>query len=263
MEKSWKDAIVKVLKEAETPLHYSEITDQILSRGYYPTDGATPAATVNAQITMSIKHDSSESPFIKVSRGTFALREATTADIQETATVEDDRLGQPEQPDSIIRALGMYWQRDLIVWKNEPRLFGNQQASSKLVDFCKQKGVYILHDHHTPIYVGRSTDRPLGKRLYEHTIDRLSGRWNRFSWFGLADVTPNGDLIENLISPSQATVISTLEAILIEALEPPQNRRRGDDLSAIEYLQNPDPKIKTKEYKALLQKFEQSLDNED
>jgi repressor of nif and glnA expression len=41
-EKSWRDAIVKVLEESDTPLHYSEITSQILSRGYYQTDGATP-----------------------------------------------------------------------------------------------------------------------------------------------------------------------------------------------------------------------------
>jgi predicted GIY-YIG superfamily endonuclease len=157
----------------------------------------------------------------------------------------------------------MYWQRDLIVWKNEPKLLGKQQVSSKPVDFSKQRGVYILYDHHTVIYIGRSTDRPLGKRLYEHTLDRLSGRWNRFSWFGLLDVTSEGNLIENAVSSSQAIVISTLESILIETLEPPQNRRRGDDLSAIEYIQHPDPKLKAKEHQALLQKLAQELEKEE
>lgn len=261
MEKSWKDAIIKILQESEVPLHYSDITDQILARQYYHTDGATPAATVNAQLASSIKHDGDNSPFIRVSKGTFALREHTNllAENVDTTTVTDQEV---EQPDSIIKALGMYWQRDSVVWKNEPRLLGKQQASSKSVDFNGQKGVYILYDHHTVTYVGRSTDRPLGKRLYEHTLDRLSGRWNRFSWFGLLDVTPDGVLIENKVPPAHSTIISTLESILIETLEPPQNRRRGDDLSAIEYIQHPDPKLKAKEHKALLEKLAQELEKD-
>jgi hypothetical protein len=82
MEKSWKEAIIKVLKESEVPLHYSDITDQILAREYYRTDGATPAATVNAQLAASIKHESDRSPFIRVSKGTFALREYTNFEEQ-------------------------------------------------------------------------------------------------------------------------------------------------------------------------------------
>ena len=38
-------------------------------------------------------------------------------------------------------------------------------------------------------------------------------------------------------------LIPALEAILIEALEPRQNRKRGDDLSAVEYIQREDPEI--------------------
>ncbi|MFZ1417279.1 MAG: winged helix-turn-helix domain-containing protein, partial [Burkholderiaceae bacterium] len=62
MEKSWKEAIKKVLAESDIPLHYTEISEQVLSRGYYETDGATPAATVNAQLASSIKHDGEKSP---------------------------------------------------------------------------------------------------------------------------------------------------------------------------------------------------------
>jgi hypothetical protein len=50
LEKSWKAAIKRVLMESDAPLHYTEISEQILTRGYYETDGATPAATVNAQL---------------------------------------------------------------------------------------------------------------------------------------------------------------------------------------------------------------------
>jgi len=43
---------------------------------------------------------------------------------------------------------------------------------------------------------------------------------------------------------SLAGLVGTLEALLIEALEPPQNRKRGDGLSAIEYVQHRDPELK-------------------
>lgn len=33
---------------------------------------------------------------------------------------------------------------------------------------------------------------------------------------------------------------------MIEALEPRQNRKRGDDLSAVEYIQKEDPEIQKK-----------------
>jgi hypothetical protein len=231
MEKSWREAIKKVLAESDTPLHYTEISEQILSRGYYKTDGATPAATVSAQLTSSIKHDGEKTPFIRVGRGIFTLK-----DIARSLKPDDDKKNsvadiqfEDELSESIIRSFGMYWQRDLVVWRGDPKMYGKQQALAKPVDFGKQKGIYILYDHHTVIYVGRSIDRPLGKRLYEHTIDRLGSRWNRFSWFGLLEVTQEGNLKETTFNTSLASLVASLEALLIEALEPPQNRRRGDD----------------------------------
>ena len=48
------------------------------------------------------------------------------------------------------------------------------------------------------------------------------------------------------------TIIPTLEGILIEALEPRQNRKRGDDLAAVEYLQKEDPLVERKKKQAIL-----------
>lgn len=272
MAMSWREAIERVLAEEARALHYSEISELVLSKGYYTTQGATPDATVNAQITSSIKHEGEKSPFLKVSRGTFSLR-GTSPQIQitgkptvtlpkptllvlqeaQSATVEED------SDESVIRCLGMYWQRDLVVWKNDPKVFGKQQASSKPVNFGAQRGIYILYDHHTVVYVGRSVDRPMGKRLYEHTIDRLGSRWNRFSWFGLLDVTDEGKLEEIPIKVTLPSLIATLEALLIEALEPPQNRKRGDDFSVMEYIQDVDPEIKERELQNTLRAIEQKL----
>lgn len=258
MEKTWKAAIIKVLSESDRPLHFSEITDQILSREYYQTDGATPSATVSAQITSSIKHEGNLSQFIKVGRGMYALRTSVDQIAPENCKSFEDLDGD-EPSNSIIHSFGMYWQRDLVVWRAEPRVYGKQQSLSKPVNLGQQKGIYILYDHHTVVYVGRSIDRPLGKRLYEHTLDRLGSRWNRFSWFGLLDVTAQGALKERPITPSTITLIATLEALLIETLEPPQNRRRGDDFSAIEYIQAIDPELKERELQQTLRNLEEKL----
>lgn len=266
MERSWKEAIKKVLEESETPLHYTEISEQILSRGYFETDGATPAATVSAQLTSSIKHDGDKSPFMRVGRGIYALKSSlAAATIPASVPISKQNKSKSlaeldvELSDSIIHSFGMYWQRDLVVWRNTPSMYGKQQALSKPVDFGKQKGIYILYDHHTVVYVGRSIDRPLGKRLFEHTVDRLGSRWNRFSWFGLLDVTQEGNLQETVLNTSLASLVATLEALLIKALEPPQNRKRGDDFSAIEYIQDIDPELKEKEIQNTLRAIEQKM----
>lgn len=261
MEKSWREAIKKVLAESDTPLHYAEISEYVLSRGYYETDGATPAATVSAQISSSIKHNGEKSPFVRIGKGIYALKDKTTihATAIEEETSDSINVSENETSDSILHSFGMYWQRDLVVWRNDPKMFGKQQALSKPVDFGKQKGIYILYDHHTVVYVGRSIDRPLGKRMYEHTIDRLGSRWNRFSWFGLLDVTQEGNLRETALNTSLASLVGTLEALLIETLEPPQNRKRGDDFSAIEYIQDIDPELKEREIQNTLRSIEQKM----
>lgn len=262
MEKSWKAAIIRVLGESDSPQHYTDISEQILSRGYYETDGATPAATVNAQIASSIKHDGEKSPFVRVGKGIFALKTALAV---LPANPEMQKKPTPESPsdaeasDSIIRSFGMYWQRNLVVWRNDPKLFGKQQASSKPIDFGKQNGIYILYDHHTVVYVGRSIERPLGKRLFEHTVGRLGSRWNRFSWFGMLDATDEGGLKETPFNNSLSSIITTLEALLIEALEPPQNRKRGDEFSAIEYIQDIDPELREREIQSTLRSIEQKM----
>jgi hypothetical protein len=43
-----------------------------------------------------------------------------------------------------------------------------------------------------------------------------------------------------------------MEALLIEALEPPQNRKRGDGFSAVEFIQVPDPDLEDKRAKQVI-----------
>jgi hypothetical protein len=52
---------------------------------------------------------------------------------------------------------------------------------------------------------------------------------------------------------SSSFMIPALEAVLVEALEPRQNRKRGDDLSAVEYMQAEDPQLRKKQLKSSLE----------
>jgi hypothetical protein len=253
---TWREAIETVLRDAAGSMHYKDIADEIVSRGLRQKVGATPAATVISHLTYSAKDDKN-SPFQKVGPGEYILRNngkapATSNAFTDAVPAEKEVQDTEDQYD-IISSFGMFWRRDFIDWNPSAKLLGMQQIGSEPVNFYSQAGIYLLYDGREIIYVGRSTDRPLGRRLYEHTADRLSTRWDRFSWFGLLPVSEGGQLGKLPESYIATKIVPALEAILIEALEPRQNRRRGDDLSAVEYLQKEDPEIDRKKKKALLQ----------
>lgn len=255
-ELTWRQAIDQVLAAAATPLHYNEIAERIIASKLRSSLGATPSATVNAQISSSIKHDGNSSPYIRVSRGTFALSKAKAAGTpvakaKLTPTVEESEESEAQY--EIISSFGMFWRRDSVQWLASPKLLGVQQLGATPVNFNAQLGIYLLYDGREVIYIGRTTDRPLGRRLYEHTLDRLAARWDRFSWFGLLPVSDAGQLGPLPKSYESAVIIPALEAILIEALEPRQNRKRGDDLSAVEFMQLEDPEVKKRRVRASLE----------
>jgi hypothetical protein len=150
--------------------------------------------------------------------------------------------------------------RDAIIRVLTDKILGQQQSSSTPVDFASEIGVYLLHDSRNVVYVGRTTDQPLSKRLYQHTLDRLNGRWDRFSWFGIYAVNNDGSLrIADSCNISLDSLIVTMEALLIEGLEPPQNRKRGDEFRAIEFLQVEDPAINKSKILALMEELKLKL----
>lgn len=253
-ELTWREAIAKVLGSSATPLHYKEITERIIAEGLRKNLGATPAATVNAHIAASIKHDGDSSPYLRISKGLFQARNKTAETFVEAPklTPEVSESEETEEQYEIVTSFGMFWRKEAIEWSPTPKLFGMQNLGATPVDFCKQLGIYLLYDGREIIYVGRTTDRPLGRRLYEHTLDRLSARWDRFSWFGLLPVDERGHLGSLPQGYGASKLIPAVEAVLIEALEPRQNRKRGDDLAAVEYLQKVDPDIEKKRVKAFL-----------
>lgn len=262
-ELTWKEAIVKVLEEEKKALHYTDIAELIAERGYRKSFGATPQDTVSAQMTTDINTKKEKSIFAKVDRGIYILRkflddssqlltEETPAEKTQKTTTEKIR---------IVNSFGIYWNRNLVHWKSTPDLLGIQQLGATAVNFKDQIGIYLLHDSRETIYVGQAIDQPLGQRLKYHTTDRLSGRWDRFSWFGFYPVRDNGKLhndikFENITAQDLGNI---LEAILIESIEPRQNRKQGNLFSGIEYLQQEAPEIKKKMKEELIRELTDKL----
>jgi len=260
----WHDAIIEVLSEHQEAMHYADIADAVLEGGLRDDGGATPANSANAVITKNLKEEGENSVFVRVGRGEYMLRDLHeesgavqngSGSLNMTFTEESKEFGD------IVHAFGMYWQRDLVDWsKTAPSLYGKQNRKARKVDFSGQLGVYLLHDRRETIYIGRTTDQSLAERLRQHTYNRLNGRWDRFSWFGLLPVSEEGQIQHaSTIETDRDGIITVMEALLIEALEPPQNRRRGDGFKAVKYLQADDDELKKSHSKQLLMEMIQDL----
>jgi hypothetical protein len=260
----WIDAIKKVLQDEGKSLHYEEIAQKILEKGYRDKVGATPAATVVSIVTTDINNNGDDSVFIRVGLGEYFLKQ-TVPPIQvapnqltpEEETEEEQEILQATETfveKGIIKSYGMYWSREQVLWKNNPIIFGAEQSGSTPIDFGQQVGIYLLHDAREVIYIGQAIEQTIAQRLYQHTSDRLGGRWNRFSWFGYKGVKQDGTLTEsqsNLATTVQE-IADTIEAILVEAVEPRQNRKRGNSFNGIEYIQSKDPEISKQDMVTLL-----------
>jgi len=262
----WREAIIRVLRDADGAMHYSDIADAIVARKLRAEVGPTPVNTVAAVLSLSMKQGE-HSDFVRAGRGEYMLRSLheqprTSTFVAEPTLEELDQEVETaaEESTGIIQAFGMYWTRSLVFWNSNPALWGQQQTGAKPVNFADQKGVYLLYDDRDVIYVGRAVDQPLSRRLSQHIVDRLSSRWNRFSWFGLMRVMQDGSLAAEVSKPlAPEVIVATMEALLIEGLEPPQNRRRGDDFRAVEYLQAEDPELERRRLSSLLAEISSRL----
>jgi len=67
------DAARKVLEEVGEPMHYAELTEEMLKRGYWRTLSQTPKVTVYSSLyTHMKKHE--DSPFMLVKKSVFGLK---------------------------------------------------------------------------------------------------------------------------------------------------------------------------------------------
>lgn len=73
MKSTFKEAAKKILSASDEPMFPSEITERSIQSGFLKTEGATPDATMAAQLYLDIKNNL-RSPFKKVGKGKFTLK---------------------------------------------------------------------------------------------------------------------------------------------------------------------------------------------
>lgn len=154
-----------------------------------------------------------------------------------------------------IRAYGLFWQAEEVVWEQGEllgRLHKNLPAL-EVANFWEQKGIYILHSDYGAYYVGKtvSDSMSLGERLSQHHLGSKGsphrGKWNRFSWFGWRRTLKSrdshglqklGKLPHDLLTSSSST-IQDIESLLIHSLGTINagNGRRETFVAAIEWRQ--------------------------
>jgi len=99
---TFKQSAIEILKKAKKPLHYTEITRLALESGILETEGATPEATMNAQIVVDIKNKKDGSDFIRTAPGTFALNPNKKEIIETPKIIEKEK----EEEEKIVIAGG-------------------------------------------------------------------------------------------------------------------------------------------------------------
>jgi hypothetical protein len=92
----------------------------------------------------------------------------------------------------------------------------------------------------------------------------MAYRWDRFSWFGLRKPTDDGKLRPYDREVEEVDLAALMEAVLMEAIEPGLNRKRGQGLRSVEFYQSEDPALqKDKSKTATLEMLQRMLNEAD
>ena len=112
------DAAAEILKRAEEPLHYRELTRRALAQGLVQTEGRTPEATLYALVSLDMKRKRAGSRFQRVSPGVVALRSW-----EPTGSLEEER--PEEEGDRRVRVprFPLYSEAQAVIpiWDGQPR----------------------------------------------------------------------------------------------------------------------------------------------
>ena len=211
-------------------MHCDDITDIILNEGLKTTVGKTPSYTVAGIIS---RLRSSGAGITKFAPGVYGLSDKAEVQSQTTQAidVEGDELDTTDATQNLaVAAYGLYWERGKVDWSAK-RILGFDRRPTQAIDFADQQGVYLLHNWQSVVYVGRTAAKENGlfQRLNEHhTKHTWSGKWERFSWFGIRPVDEEGRMLDGPDNASKTVVTALMEAVLIETLGPSFNNRPGN-----------------------------------
>ncbi len=95
----FKTSAIKILEEQNKPLHYKEITRLALEKSILETEGATPWASMNAQISMDIINNGENSIFYRAEPGFFGLKSLEV--IKQTGVSAKARIVKHSVTDSL------------------------------------------------------------------------------------------------------------------------------------------------------------------
>ena len=90
------DAAAEALREAGEPLHVRSITDRIIERGLWTTQGKTPWSTVNSLIAAEITRKGQESRFLRIKPSIYDLKKSSLRVSQLGPNATDTRNTQQE-----------------------------------------------------------------------------------------------------------------------------------------------------------------------
>ena len=93
---SFKQAAERILRAAERPLSPKEIVERALEAGLIETEGATPDATMGAQLYLDLRNNA-KTPFKKVGRGKFTVAEARSSTNSAEVIVDNQNQSVREQ----------------------------------------------------------------------------------------------------------------------------------------------------------------------
>jgi hypothetical protein len=135
---NWIKAIQAVLEQAAQPLAATQIADAIADRNLIRNRTALPVARVAREITASIEKYGNNSPIVRQTPGKFGLRSwgIPPSWFDTGLALAEDELRLQRELTGFINAFGMFWERKDVRWSGRPRLLGQQQASTKTVDFA-------------------------------------------------------------------------------------------------------------------------------
>lgn len=155
----------------------------------------------------------------------------------------------------MITHYGLFWSERDVFWGrqggNPGQLFGRPKTSlgrrgaptkaeqENAEDFRDYIGLYCLYGDGELLYIGTAgldgKQTTLFARLKSHRRGSLSGRWDKFSWFGRKKYKKRKQKIKTEIG----AVFHQLEAISIAIINPGFNRQSGTFGKATQVFQVP------------------------
>jgi hypothetical protein len=234
-----KTSIKKVLSTSSEPMDIDQIAVQLAIEEDLSRHGAVPLRSVHSCLENAVREDGDGCQFIKTATGHYMLRaKASPLHLLAARKASANVNKSDVDASGIFTCYGLNWQRKSISWTPAPEIMGCQFQESVKVNFTKQIGLYALQNTSGDVeFIGHTIQKPIGSCLYDHTRDRLTFKWEQFSFFGLLPVNDRGYFGRLPDDFTAADSLTSIKAITVELARPRSNRKIFDWFSVLEFNQ--------------------------